>query len=50
MDKGVAVAAAIGGWSLPRPGWLGVERSPISVAKIAGLVLLGVGTWLVIRE
>ena len=31
-------------------GWLGVERSPISVAKVAGVVLLAVGTWLVIRE
>jgi transporter family-2 protein len=31
-------------------GWLGVERSPISAAKIAGVVLLAVGTWLVIRE
>ena len=31
-------------------GWLGVERSPITVAKIAGVVLLAVGTWLVIRE
>jgi bacterial/archaeal transporter family-2 protein len=31
-------------------GWLGVERSPITVAKIAGVVLLAVGTWLVIRD
>ena len=31
-------------------GWLGVERSPITVAKVAGVVLLAVGTWLVIRE
>jgi transporter family-2 protein len=31
-------------------GWLGVERSPVTVAKVAGLVLLGVGTWLVVRE
>ena len=31
-------------------GWLGVDRSPISVAKVAGVVLLAVGTWLVIRE
>jgi bacterial/archaeal transporter family-2 protein len=31
-------------------GWLGVERSPITAAKIAGVVLLAVGTWLVIRE
>jgi len=31
-------------------GWLGVEKSPITGAKIAGVVLLAVGTWLVIRE
>ena len=31
-------------------GWLGVERSPITAAKIAGVLLLAVGTWLVIRE
>jgi transporter family-2 protein len=31
-------------------GWLGVERSPVTVAKVAGVVLLAVGTWLVIRE
>jgi bacterial/archaeal transporter family-2 protein len=31
-------------------GWLGVERTPVTVAKVAGIVLLGLGTWLVIRE
>jgi len=31
-------------------GWLGVEKSPITVAKVCGVVLLGLGTWLVIRE
>ncbi len=31
-------------------GWLGVERSPITAAKIGGVVLLGLGTWLVLRE
>jgi transporter family-2 protein len=31
-------------------GWLGVERSPVSLAKIAGIALLALGTWLVIRE
>jgi transporter family-2 protein len=31
-------------------GWLGVERSPITVAKVSGVLLLAVGTWLVIRE
>jgi bacterial/archaeal transporter family-2 protein len=31
-------------------GWLGVEKSPITVAKVAGVALLAVGTWLVIKE
>jgi transporter family-2 protein len=31
-------------------GWLGVERSPITAAKVSGVVLLALGTWLVIRE
>src|SRR5215208_4880466 len=31
-------------------GWLGVEKSPIKVAKILGVALLALGTWLVIRE
>jgi bacterial/archaeal transporter family-2 protein len=31
-------------------GWLGVERSPITAVKIAGVALLALGTWLVIRE
>ena len=31
-------------------GWLGVERSPITIAKVSGVILLAVGTWLIIRE
>jgi bacterial/archaeal transporter family-2 protein len=31
-------------------GWLGVEKSPITVSKVSGVVLLALGTWLVIRE
>jgi bacterial/archaeal transporter family-2 protein len=31
-------------------GWLGVDRSPVTVAKVAGVVLLAIGTWLVIRD
>jgi bacterial/archaeal transporter family-2 protein len=31
-------------------GWLGVERSPITAVKIAGVALLALGTWLVISE
>jgi transporter family-2 protein len=31
-------------------GWLGVERSPITVAKVAGVALLALGTWLVVSD
>ena len=31
-------------------GWLGVERTPVTAAKVAGVALLAVGTWLVIKE
>jgi transporter family-2 protein len=31
-------------------GWLGVERSPITAWNLAGVALLALGTWLVIRE
>jgi bacterial/archaeal transporter family-2 protein len=31
-------------------GWLGVDRSPVTAAKVAGVLLLAVGTWLVIRD
>jgi bacterial/archaeal transporter family-2 protein len=31
-------------------GWLGVERSPVTFAKVAGIALLALGTWLVIRD
>jgi bacterial/archaeal transporter family-2 protein len=31
-------------------GWLGVERSPVSASKLAGIGLLAAGTYLVIRD
>ena len=31
-------------------GWLGVERQPITLAKLAGLALLGAGTWLIVWD
>jgi bacterial/archaeal transporter family-2 protein len=31
-------------------GWLGVERSPVTPGKVAGILLLGAGTYLVIRD
>jgi bacterial/archaeal transporter family-2 protein len=41
----LAVAVA-----LDHYGWLGVERSPVTLAKVAGIALLALGTWLVIRD
>jgi bacterial/archaeal transporter family-2 protein len=31
-------------------GWLGVDRSPVTVAKLAGVALLAAGTYLVVAE
>ena len=31
-------------------GWLGVERQPVTVAKLGGLALLAVGTWLIVWD
>jgi bacterial/archaeal transporter family-2 protein len=31
-------------------GWLGVARSPITAAKVFGIALLALGTWLVVRD
>ncbi len=31
-------------------GWFGVDRSPITAAKLAGVVLLAAGTYLVVAE
>ena len=31
-------------------GWLGVARSPVTVAKVAGIAFLAVGTYLVVRD
>jgi transporter family-2 protein len=31
-------------------GWLGVERSPITLAKVAGLALVAAGTWLIVWD
>jgi transporter family-2 protein len=33
-----------------RFGWLGVEQKPLSVARIAGLVLLAAGVALIVRD
>jgi bacterial/archaeal transporter family-2 protein len=31
-------------------GWLGIERQPITVSKLAGLALLAAGTYLVVSD
>jgi bacterial/archaeal transporter family-2 protein len=31
-------------------GWLGVDRSPVTAVKVAGIVLLAVGVFLVVRD
>jgi bacterial/archaeal transporter family-2 protein len=31
-------------------GWLGVERSPVSVTRVAGVALLAAGVFLIVRE
>jgi transporter family-2 protein len=31
-------------------GWLGVEKQPITAVRVMGVVLLGIGTYLVLRE
>jgi bacterial/archaeal transporter family-2 protein len=31
-------------------GWLGVARSPVTAAKLLGIVLLALGTYLVVRD
>jgi transporter family-2 protein len=31
-------------------GWLGADRQPITLVKVAGVAMLAAGTWLVVRE
>jgi transporter family-2 protein len=31
-------------------GWLGVDRSPITLAKMAGIGLIAAGTWLIVAD
>jgi transporter family-2 protein len=31
-------------------GWLGIDRSPITLAKLAGVALLAAGTYLIVAE
>jgi transporter family-2 protein len=36
--------------ALDQFGWLGIARSPVTAGKLAGIVLLGIGVWLIVRE
>jgi bacterial/archaeal transporter family-2 protein len=31
-------------------GWLGVERDPVTLAKLGGIALVAVGTWLIVSD
>ena len=47
----ITIAAQLGlAMVIDHFGWLGVERAPITTAKVAGVVLLALGTYLVLRD
>jgi transporter family-2 protein len=47
----ITIAAQLGlALVIDHYGWLGVDRSPVTVEKVAGVLLLAIGTWLVIRD
>ena len=55
LGAGGVVAAAIAGQlavgvAVDALGLLGVERQPVTAAKLAGIALLAAGTYLVVRE
>ena len=55
LGAGGVVAATIAGQLtmsviVDRFGWLGVVKEPISAAKVAGILLLAAGTFLIVRE
>ena len=55
LGAGPVVAATIAGQLtagvvIDQYGWLGVEKEPISAAKVAGIVLLAAGVYLMVRE
>ena len=55
LGAGGVVAATIAGplttaVVVDRLGLLGVARHPITAARVAGIVLLGVGTFLIVRD
>ena len=55
LGAGPVVAATIAGQLtagvvIDQYGWLGVEKEPITAAKIVGIVLLATGVYLIVRE
>ena len=55
LGAGGVVAATIAGQLtlgvvLDQLGWLGVEKDPVTVTKIAGVLLLALGVFLIVRE
>ena len=55
LGAGGAVAATIAGQLtisvlVDHYGWLGVNRDPVDALKLAGVALLAVGTYLVVRD
>jgi transporter family-2 protein len=31
-------------------GWLGIERDPVTIAKLGGIALVALGTWLIVSD
>jgi transporter family-2 protein len=51
---GVTAAAIAGQLTasvvIDRLGWFGVDERPVTLAKIAGILFLAIGVWLVVRD
>jgi len=55
LGAGGVVAATIAGQltmsvAVDHFGWLGVERQPVSAARLAGIALLAAGVFLIVRD
>lgn len=55
LGAGGVTAATIAGQlsmsvAVDHYGWLGVTRQPVTLAKVAGIVLLALGVWLIVRD
>ncbi len=55
LGAGPVVAATIAGQlaagvAVDQYGWLGVAKEPVTAAKVAGIVLLAAGVYLIVRE